>query len=182
MLKYICKRLLLMVPTLLGIIFIVFTVMEMTPGSPGRTILGTTATQEQVDQLNHELGYDRPFLVRFFDYCGGLLRGDMGTSYRTRADFTKELGGRMPTTLKLVRSYNDVDPHAGQSGAAARVQAQVAQVLETVEQAFASLLDNLIDHEAVDVSAEISALETVLAQDGLSPDGLRGTPAGARRK
>lgn len=88
----------------------------------------------------------------------------------------------LPTTLKLVRSYNDVDPHAGQSGAAARVQAQVAQVLETVEQAFASLLDNLIGHEAVDVSAEISALETVLAQDGLSPDGLRGTPAGARRK
>ena len=101
MLKYICKRLLLMIPTLLGIIFIVFTVMNLTPGSPGRTILGTAATQEQVDQLNHELGYDRPFLVRFFDYCGDLLQGDMGTSYRTRADFTTELKGRMPTTLKL---------------------------------------------------------------------------------
>ena len=49
MLKYICKRLLLMIPTLLGIIFIVFTVMNLTPGSPGRTILGTAATQEQVD-------------------------------------------------------------------------------------------------------------------------------------
>ena len=101
MLKYICKRLLLMIPTLLGIIFIVFTVMEMTPGSPGRTILGTAATQEQVDQLNHELGYDQPFLVRFFDYCGDLLHGDMGTSYRTRTGFTTELAGRMPTTLKL---------------------------------------------------------------------------------
>ena len=101
MLKYICKRLLLMIPTLLGIIFIVFTVMEMTPGSPGRTILGTAATQEQVDQLNHELGYDQPFLVRLFDYCGDLLHGDMGTSYRTRTGFTTELAGRMPTTLKL---------------------------------------------------------------------------------
>ena len=178
MLKYICKRLLLMIPTLLGIIFIVFTVMNLTPGSPGRTILGTAATQEQVDQLNHELGYDRPFLVRFFDYCGDLLQGDMGTSYRTRADFTTALKGRMPTTLKLVRAYNDVDPHAARSGAAAQVQQQVARVLATVEEAFGNLLDTLIGHEAVDVSAEISALETVLAQDGLSGGGLH---AGTRQ-
>jgi peptide/nickel transport system permease protein len=100
-LKYVLKRLLLMIPTLLGVIFIVFTVMNLTPGNPGRTILGTGATQEQVDQLNHELGYDKPFLVRFADYCAGLLKGDLGTSYRTRTSFVKELSGRLPTTLKL---------------------------------------------------------------------------------
>ncbi|MDD6188782.1 MAG: ABC transporter permease [Clostridiales bacterium] len=101
MFKYILKRLLIMIPTLLGVIFIVFTIMNLTPGNPGRTILGTMATQEQVDQLNHELGYDKPFFSRFFSYCGGLLQGDFGTSYRTRAPFTTELMGRLPTTIKL---------------------------------------------------------------------------------
>jgi peptide/nickel transport system permease protein len=90
-----------MIPILLCVIFIVFTIMNLTPGNPGRTILGTVATQQQVDQLNHELGYDKPFLLRFADYCGSLLKGDMGTSYRTRTSFTTELQGRMPTTLKL---------------------------------------------------------------------------------
>lgn len=99
--KFILKRLLIMIPTLLGVILIVFTIMNLTPGTPGRTILGTTATQEQVDKLNHELGYDEPFFVRFFDYCGGLLRGDLGTSYRTGTSFKTELTGRLPTTLKL---------------------------------------------------------------------------------
>ena len=101
MLKYVLKRLLLMIPTLLGVIFIVFTVMNITPSDPGRAILGTAATQEQVDQLNHELGYDQPFLKRFLDYCVDLLQGDMGTSYRTRTPFTTELLGRLPTTLRL---------------------------------------------------------------------------------
>ena len=101
MLKYLMKRLLFLVPTLLGVILIVFTVMNLTPGDPGRQILGTAATQAQVDQLNHELGYDRPFFVRFFAYCSDLLRGDLGTSYRTRTPFSTELLGRLPNTLWL---------------------------------------------------------------------------------
>ncbi len=76
----------------------------------------------------------------------------------------------LPTTLKLVRSYNEVDPHAESSEAAAEVQAQVAGVLDTVDEAFGNLLDHLIANTAVDVSAEISALETVLTQDGLTRD------------
>jgi peptide/nickel transport system permease protein len=82
-------------------IFIVFAVMNLTPGDPGRQILGTGASQEQVDQLNHELGYDRPFFGRFFLYCADLLRGDFGTSYRTRTAFSLELLSRMPNTLRL---------------------------------------------------------------------------------
>ena len=101
MLKYVVKRLLLMIPTLIGVMFIVFSIMNMTPGTPGRAILGTAATQEQVDQLNHELGYDRPFLVRFVDYCKGLMEGDFGTSYRTRRAFSEELMGRLPITIKI---------------------------------------------------------------------------------
>ncbi len=101
MFKYILKRLLLMIPTLFGVVLIVFTIMNMTPGDPGRTILGTSASQEQVDQLNHELGYDQPFVTRFVDYCSDLLHGDFGTSYRSRTPFTTELMGRLPTTLRL---------------------------------------------------------------------------------
>jgi ABC-type dipeptide/oligopeptide/nickel transport systems, permease components len=90
-----------MIPTLLGVIIIVFTVMNLTPGDPGRQILGIGADQEQVDQLNHELGFDKPFLSRLFSYCSDLMHGDLGTSYRTRTAFSKELLSRLPNTLRL---------------------------------------------------------------------------------
>lgn len=101
MLKYILKRLLLIIPTLLGVLFIVFAIMNFTPGDPGRQILGISAKQETVDELNHQLGYDRPFLVRFVSYIGDLLQGDLGTSYRTRQPFTGEFFTKVPVTLKL---------------------------------------------------------------------------------
>lgn len=101
MLKYLFKRLLLIIPTLLGVLFIVFTIMSLTPGDPGRQILGMAAKQEAVDALNHDLGFDRPFLVRFFSYLGDLLQGDLGTSYRTRQPFVDEFMTKLPITLKL---------------------------------------------------------------------------------
>lgn len=101
MLKYIIKRLLLIIPTLLGVLFIVFAIMNLTPGDPGRQILGISAKQETVDALNHELGYDRPFLVRFVSYLGDLLHGDLGTSYRTRQPFADEFFSKLPVTLRL---------------------------------------------------------------------------------
>ena len=58
MLKYILKRLLLIIPTLLGVLFIVFAIMNFTPGDPGRQILGISAKQETVDELNYQLGYE----------------------------------------------------------------------------------------------------------------------------
>ena len=54
--KYILKRLLVVIPTLLFIVFVVFFILNITPGDPGRIMLGTTATQEQVDMLNESLG------------------------------------------------------------------------------------------------------------------------------
>ena len=101
MLKYVLKRLLITIPILLCIIFIVFSIMQMTPGSPAASILGPTAPQEQIDKLNHELGYDRPFFTRFFDYVLGVLRLDFGESYRSGQPVIREIGVRFPTTLKL---------------------------------------------------------------------------------
>ena len=82
--RYIIKRLLLIIPILIGVSFIVYGILSMTPGDPGTSILGSSATQEQIDALNHDLGYDRPFVVRYVDYMYNLIfRMDMGESYRS---------------------------------------------------------------------------------------------------
>ena len=82
--RYIIKRLLLIIPILIGVSFIVYGILSMTPGDPGTSILGSSATQEQIDALNHDLGYDRPFVVRYVDYMYKLIfRMDMGESYRS---------------------------------------------------------------------------------------------------
>ncbi|MDD4657770.1 MAG: ABC transporter permease [Eubacteriales bacterium] len=102
MYKYVIKRLLLMIPVLLCAIFLVFAIMSLTPGDPGSLILGMTAKQEDIDQLNHEFGYDKPFLIRFADYVKNIvLRFDFGNSYRTRTPVFKEIAARFPNTLKL---------------------------------------------------------------------------------
>lgn len=101
MLEFIFKRTILIVPILFAVTFIVFCIMNLTPGDPGTQILGMSATQEQIQQLNHELGFDRPFFTRFFDYCIDVLQGNLGTSYRTRLPFGQELLSRLPNTLYL---------------------------------------------------------------------------------
>ncbi len=80
----------------------------------------------------------------------------------------------MPTTLKLLTTYNEVSPQAASSSVAAEIQENIRAILGTIQTAFQSLQNNLLKDTALDVSAEISALETVLAQDGLTRDGLSG--------
>ena len=80
----------------------------------------------------------------------------------------------MPTTLKLLRTYNEVDPQADSSAVAAEIQTDICGILYTINTAFQSLQDNLLKDTAMDVSAEISARETVLAQEGLTKDELLG--------
>ena len=102
MLKYIIKRTLLIIPILLAVIFLVFSVMELTPGTPGRVLLGPVATQEQVDKLDQQLGTDRPFLERYVDYIKNIvMHFDFGNSYRTNKPVVNELIVRFPSTLKL---------------------------------------------------------------------------------
>ncbi len=80
----------------------------------------------------------------------------------------------LPTTLKLLRTYNEVDPQADQSSVAAQIQRDITGILCTINAAFRNLQDGLLKDTAMNVSAEISAMETVLAQDGLKDDGLLG--------
>lgn len=101
MIKYVIKRLLLMIPILLGVTFIIFFIMNIMPGDPASLILGDTAPQEARDQLNEELGLNRPFLVRYVDYIVHAVQGDFGESYRTRTPVFTEVFARFPTTLTL---------------------------------------------------------------------------------
>jgi peptide/nickel transport system permease protein len=101
MLRYVFKRILLLIPVLLGVSFIVFSIMSLTPGDPASVILGPTATKEDIQKLNEELGYYRPFIVRYFSFVTGAVRGDFGKSYRSGNPVFGEIFSRFPTTLKL---------------------------------------------------------------------------------
>ena len=78
----------------------------------------------------------------------------------------------LPTANKLLATYNEVAPHKNDSRVAARIESEVSRVLDTMTTAFRGLMDNLLQNTAVDMQAEISALETVLAQEGLTQNGL----------
>ncbi len=101
MAKYVLKRLAMMVLVVLGISFIVFTIMNLTPGNAAQMILGQSARPEQVAELEAQLGLDRPFPVRYFRYIFSALRGDFGQSYNTRLPVAGEIMTRFPTTLRL---------------------------------------------------------------------------------
>lgn len=101
MLKYIWKRLLLMIPVIVGLSFILFCIMELTPGDPARSMLGEYATQEEVDKLREELKLNDPFFVRYGRYMGNALRGDFGVSYRTNMPCAQEIAQRFPATLNI---------------------------------------------------------------------------------
>lgn len=101
MIKYISKRLLYMIPVLVGIVFIVFTIMYLSPGNPAKMILGERAPAEQVEQLEHELGLDLPYIQQFWNYLKGLFHGDFGTSYQLRMPVFDIIKRCFPLTLKL---------------------------------------------------------------------------------
>ena len=100
MLKYIIKRILASIATIIGIIFLINLFIELAPGDPGRLILGMNASPEQVQILNHSLGYDQPFLKRFFEYIIGVFtRLDLGTSYKYGVSVWEKICSRIPTTF-----------------------------------------------------------------------------------
>lgn len=101
MLKYIGKRLLWMIPVVLGISFILFTIMDLTPGDPARVILGEYASQEDVDALREEMGLNDNFFVRYGKYIVSAVTGDLGQSYRTGVPVVEEIAARFPVTLKI---------------------------------------------------------------------------------
>jgi len=101
MLKYIIKRFMMVIPVLVGATFLVFTIMEFTPGDPARIILGNNATDSEIYDLRQEMGLDKPFLERYGKFTIGLLHGDMGTSYRNGLSVSKLISARLMNTVIL---------------------------------------------------------------------------------
>ena len=99
MIKFILKRLVMMIPVLLGVTLVVFTIMYFTPGDPASIILGDMATEEDRAIFNEEHG---SFIEQYVSYMKRVIvHGDLGTSYTTKMSVTSEILSRFPTTFKL---------------------------------------------------------------------------------
>ena len=102
MFKFIIKRLLILIPTLICVTFLVQLFLAITPGDPARLMAGTEASEEEVEQLRDEMGLNDPLLVRYWNYMKGIFHGDFGRSFRTKSPVIGEILRRFPYTLRLV--------------------------------------------------------------------------------
>jgi peptide/nickel transport system permease protein len=104
LLRYALGRLLGTVPVLFGVTLLVFLMAWVTPGDPVVAMLGEASqgiSRQALEDLRRELGLDRPLPVQYVDYVGGLLRGDLGDSVRSRRPVLAEIRDRLPATLEL---------------------------------------------------------------------------------
>lgn len=102
MFRYIVKRILWLIPILLGVSFVVFTIMYLSPGDPVTMILGEGASPEAYAALRSEMGLDRGFIEQFLSYIGKVIfEQDLGRSYVTKRVVLDEILTRLPNTIKL---------------------------------------------------------------------------------
>lgn len=101
MLHYIGRRILQLIPVLLGMTFIVFLIIRAIPGDPAQVILGQQASEEAVKALRTTLGLDNPWYIQYFEYLKGLLTGDLGESLRTRTPVADEVWPYLAATIEL---------------------------------------------------------------------------------
>ena len=105
MFKFIVKRILSMIPIFIGVAFVVFFIMELSPGDPAVMMLGENATPEQIKQFTELHHLDKPFLWRFGDYLLGVFtRADFGASWLTSKPVVQSLRERLPITLTITVS------------------------------------------------------------------------------
>jgi len=91
----------MIIPVILGVTFIIFTLSYITPGDPVDFILGDSATNEAKEALREQLGLDDPFLVRYVKYIFNAVQGDLGITYSSQRQVTDEIFTRFPNTLQL---------------------------------------------------------------------------------
>ena len=99
---YIFRRLIQSALILLGVAFVTFFLLFVLPADPVRQIAGRSATAETVENIRQQLGLDKPFLVQFFRYLGGLVQGDLGRSYLQKSEVSLLIASRLPATLLLM--------------------------------------------------------------------------------
>ena len=101
MLKYIIRRIIAMIPVVIGITFLVFMIMQLAPGDRVQMILGDNASPEAVEAMRDEMGLNDNVLVQYGRYLVNLVQGDMGTSYVNKRPVADEVFSRVPATFKL---------------------------------------------------------------------------------
>jgi peptide/nickel transport system permease protein len=99
--RYIIRRLLLMIPVLMGVSLIVFSLVRLIPGDPAELLLGEDYTQEAAEELRAEWGLDKPIYIQYLIFLKQLLRGDLGDSIRSGRPVTQELSERFKNTVQL---------------------------------------------------------------------------------
>ena len=101
MLRYTLKRIVGVLPTLIIVVTFVFFFVRMIPGDPARLVAGEQATLDAVEAVRTQLGLDQPIHVQYVRYIGGLLRGDLGMSLRTKRPVLTEVAARYGNTMAL---------------------------------------------------------------------------------
>ena len=101
MLRFVARRLLLLVPILLGLSILLFLWIRALPGGPAESLLGERATPEAIEQIERIYGLDQPIYVQYLRYLQKLVSGDLGTSIASRRPVTEEIGRRFPATIEL---------------------------------------------------------------------------------
>ena len=91
----------MLVPVLLGVSIIAFSLIHLAPGDPARTMLGERATQEQLNEIREKYGLDKPLYVQYGIWLNGVLHGDLGRSITTHEHVSKEISDRFPNTIEL---------------------------------------------------------------------------------
>ena len=100
--RYVARRLMLMVPLLFSVTLLVFAMLKLIKGDPAATILGTAYTEESAARLTRELGLDRPFFVQYFKWVTGIFRGDLGYSYISREPVWDLMKRGIPVTATII--------------------------------------------------------------------------------
>src|SRR5919199_2438385 len=101
MLRFVVRRLLLLVPILIGLSILIFAWIHALPGSPASSLLGERATPALVQAYNHKYGLDQPIPVQYWHYLQTLFHADFGTSIASHRSVMSEFGHRFPATIEL---------------------------------------------------------------------------------
>jgi len=99
--RYVLKRLILLVPVLIGMSVVVFLLMRLVPGDPAAVILGLRATPQGLAVIREQLGLDLPIHQQYLHWAGRLLEGDLGQDYRSNVAVTTLLADKLPVTIEL---------------------------------------------------------------------------------
>ncbi len=104
MLRFLFRRLLMLVPIMFGVVTVTFLLMYVIPGDPVLTLVGERYDDETLDRMRSELGLDKPLPIQYLDYLGRLVRFDLGESFVTRRPVSEAITERFPRTLALALS------------------------------------------------------------------------------